>query len=55
MKERARLEVFIARDLYGLTRNDWQHLCGSFIYGGDSESKADLDEIIRLATAAWSP
>ena len=55
LKERAKLEVLIARDLYGLSPDDWRHLCGSFIYGGASDSKADLDEIIRLASAAWPP
>lgn len=51
--ERAKLEVFIARELYGLSREDWSHLTGTFTFGGDSDSKADLDEIIRLSTAHW--
>ena len=37
--ERAALEVFIARDLYALTRADWQHLTASFTFGS-GESKA---------------
>ncbi|MBV9658083.1 MAG: N-6 DNA methylase [Verrucomicrobia bacterium] len=53
LAERARLEVFIARDLYGLSLEDWRHLTGSFIYGGDSDSKADLDEIIRFSLTDW--
>ena len=53
MKERARLEVFIARDLYGLDAADWAHLTGTFTFGGDSDSKAGLDEIIRLSAAGW--
>ena len=51
--ERAKLEVFIARDLYALSREDWKHLTGTFTFGGDSDSKADLDEIIRLSIAQW--
>jgi len=50
--ERAALEVFIARDLYGLSREDWQHLTGTFTFGG-GDSKAELDEIIRGTLALW--
>ncbi len=53
MKERAALEVFIARELYGLGAADWAHLTGTFTFGGDSDSKAELDEIIRLSRAGW--
>lgn len=53
LKERAQLEVFIARDLYHLSLEDWRHLTGSFIYGGASASKAELDEIIRLSLERW--
>ena len=53
MKERAALEVFIARDLYGLDAADWAHLTGTFTFGGESDSKAELDEIIRLSRAGW--
>lgn len=51
--ERAALETFIARELYGLSREDWQHLTGTFTFGG-GESKAELDEIIRQSLALWS-
>ena len=54
VKERAALEVFIARDLYGLSLDDWKHLTGSFTFGGDSDTKAELDEIIRQSLALWS-
>jgi len=47
------LEVFIARDLYGLSRPDWLHLTGSFTFGGASETKAELDEIIRRSLVLW--
>jgi hypothetical protein len=50
--ERAALEVFIARDLYGLSLDDWQHLTGTFTFGG-GETKAELDEIIRQSLALW--
>ena len=51
-KERAGLEVFIARELYGLSLDDWQHLTGTFTFGS-GESKAELDEIIRQSLALW--
>lgn len=54
VQERAALEVFIARDLYGLDKADWEHLTGTFTFGGDSASKAELDEIIRLSRESWT-
>ena len=53
VKERAALEVFIARELYGLSLEDWKHLTGTFTFGG-GESKAKLDDIIRQSLALWS-
>ena len=53
MPERAALEVFIARELYGLALEDWQHLTGTFTFGG-GDSKAELDEIIRQSRALWA-
>ncbi len=53
LKERAALEVFIARDLYGLSTDDWKHLTGTFTFGG-GDSKAELDEIIRQSIALWA-
>jgi hypothetical protein len=44
-KERARLEVLVAREVYGLDAADWQHLTGTFTYGS-GDTKAELDEII---------
>lgn len=52
VKERAALETFIAHELYGLTREDWQHLTGTFTFGG-GESKAELDETIRQSLSLW--
>ncbi len=53
VKERAALEVFIARELYRLSLDDWKHLTGTFTFGG-GESKAELDEIIRQSLALWA-
>ena len=47
------MEVFIARDLYGLDAADWEHLTGTFTFGG-GDSKAELDEIIRQSIYMWS-
>jgi hypothetical protein len=52
VKERAALEVFIARELYGLSLEDWQHLTDTFTFGG-GDSKAELDEIIRQSLAGY--
>lgn len=53
VKERAALEVLIARELYGLSREDWQHLTGTFTFGSGA-TKEELDEIIRLSLAQWA-
>jgi hypothetical protein len=53
VKERAALEIFIARELYGLSLDDWKHLTGTFTFGG-GDSKAELDEIIRQSLALWT-
>jgi hypothetical protein len=52
VKERAALETFIARELYGLSLEDWKHLTGTFTFGS-GETKAELDEIIRQSLANW--
>ena len=52
-KTKRAAEVFIARDIYGLDAADWAHLTGTFTFGGDSDSKAELDEIIRISREAW--
>ena len=54
LAERANLEVFIARGLYGLDAADWEHLTGTFTFGGESESKQELDEIIRRSREGWA-
>ena len=52
VKERAALEVFIARDLYGLSLDDWKHLTGTFTFGSGPK-KQELDEIIRQSLTLW--
>ena len=53
LKGCAALEVFIARELYGLSLEDWKHLTGTFTFGNDSETKAELDAIIRQSLVLW--
>lgn len=49
VKIRAELEVAIARDLFDLSKSDWDYLTSTFIYGGDSTTKKELDEIIKYS------
>jgi hypothetical protein len=51
-KERARLEVLVAHEAYGLDAADWEHLTGTFTYGG-GDTKAELDEIIARSRELW--
>jgi len=51
-KERARLEVLVAREVYGLDAGDWEHLTGTFTYGS-GDTKAELDEIIARSREGW--
>jgi hypothetical protein len=51
--ERAGLEVLIARELYGLSLEDWKHLTGTFTFGS-GPTKAELDEIIRQSLLLWT-
>jgi hypothetical protein len=53
VKERAGLEVFIARELYGLSLEDWKHLTGTFTFGSGA-TKEELDEIIRQSIELWT-
>ena len=52
IKERATLEVFIARELYGLSLDDWKHLTSTFTFGSGT-TKEELDEIIRQSLTFW--
>jgi hypothetical protein len=47
IRVRAELEVLIARELYGLTKEEWSYITSTFIYGDESETKKELDEIIE--------
>ena len=47
IKERAELEVIIAKELFKLKKEDWKYLCSTFIYGAASETKKELDAIIQ--------
>jgi hypothetical protein len=51
--ERATLEDFIARELYGLSLDDWKHLTGTFTFGSGA-TKEELDEIIRQSLTLWA-
>jgi hypothetical protein len=53
VKERAALEVFVARELYGLSLDDWKHLTGTFTFGSGA-TKEELDEIIRQSLTLWA-
>jgi hypothetical protein len=53
VEERAALEVFIARELYGLSFDDWKHLTGTFTFGSGA-TKEELDELIRQSFELWS-
>lgn len=49
----AALEVFIARELYGLSLDDWKHLTGTFTYGSGA-TREELDEIIGHSLGLWN-
>ncbi|MCX6154838.1 MAG: hypothetical protein NT007_11840 [Candidatus Kapabacteria bacterium] len=49
---RAELEILIAKKLYNLTSSDWDYICSSFVFG-ETDTKAELDEIIRLSKEYW--
>ena len=53
VKERAALEVCIARELYGLSLDDWKHPTGTFTFGS-GPTKEELDEIIRQSLLLWA-
>ncbi|MFH1195521.1 MAG: N-6 DNA methylase [bacterium] len=46
IKTRAELELFIAKDVYGLNDEDWEYITSTFTYGSDSQTKKELDQII---------
>ncbi len=50
---RAEIEVLIARDLYGLTKDEWEHITSTFTYGDGSETKAEMDDFIKASFDIW--
>lgn len=53
IETRARLEILIARDLYGLSKEDWDYLTSTFVYGGESVTKKELDEVIEKSKTIY--
>ncbi|MFZ2323916.1 MAG: N-6 DNA methylase [Ignavibacteriaceae bacterium] len=43
---RAKLEVFIAKELFKLSKEDWLYITSTFVYGEKSETKQELDKFI---------
>jgi len=43
---RAELEVFISKELFKLSKEDWQYITSTFVYGEGSETKQELDKFI---------
>jgi hypothetical protein len=54
IKIRSEIEVYIAKELYNLSKEDWQYLTSTFIYGANSHSKHELDQIIEQSHLLWS-
>jgi hypothetical protein len=51
--ERAEIEVIIAKELFGLSMDEWKYLTSTFVYG-KSDSKKELDEIISESIEKYS-
>lgn len=52
---RAALEVLIARELFGLSAAEWQHLTSTFTYGSPaSATRQELDRIIAASRALFA-
>ncbi len=47
IKTRAALETLIAKELFSLSKDDWKYLTSTFVYGEDSKTKKELDQIIE--------
>jgi len=50
---RAELEIIIAKKLYKLDKSDWEYLTSTFTFGGESETKKELDQIIKISLEKW--
>jgi hypothetical protein len=46
------MDVLLARDVHGLSLDDWKHLTVAFTFGS-GPTKEELDEIIRQSLALW--
>ncbi len=46
---RAELEVCIAKELFNLSKTDWEYLTSTFTFGNDSPTKKELDEIVKYS------
>jgi hypothetical protein len=44
--------VLVAREVYGLDAEAWQHLTGTFTYGS-GDTKAELYQIIARSRVLW--
>ena len=53
VKVRSELEILIARDLFNLTKDEWRYLTSTFVYGEDSTTKKELDEIISMTNEQY--
>lgn len=51
---RAELESFIAKELFKLTKDEWDYLTATFVYGANSETKKELDQIIHYSKEYFS-
>lgn len=50
---RGDIEVFIAKEIYKLSKEDWEHIVSTFIYGSESETKKELDQIISYSIESY--
>lgn len=46
IKIRAELELYIAKEIFKLTNEDWRYLTSTFTYGGETNTRKELTEII---------
>ena len=53
IKLRSELEVFIAKDIYGLSFDEWEYITSTFTYGGHTETRRELTEIIDTSLSLF--
>jgi len=49
IKSRAELELFIAKEVYDLSIDDWKYLSSTFTFGGGTAARKELTEIISCS------